>query len=461
MNISFLQELFSNITRRDALLRRRTDDRTHFVHTHLLEACRALLQSDGEASSIALASRALDIYARLDAAEKQRFFERLTAEFSADPVAVDAAYATYRETRDNRDLQVLFDACEPSRQELLRRLNLTSGGTHELVHMREDLLDLLRDQPELRAVDADFAHLFGSWFNRGFLVLKRMDWNTPAAILEKLIRYEAVHEIHDWNDLRRRLDDRDRRCFAFFHPAIGDEPLIFVEVALHKGLPDQIQAIIDPDTYDIEDPEAADTAAFFGISNCQTGLRGTSFGNFLIKQVVQELKQELPDLKHFVTLSPVPGFRAWLEATYLEPNRDKEVDKGSPLDTEALALLEALDDPGWPKDKERSERLGDLVKPLAARYLLEEKNARGLPLNPVARFHLGNGAELHRLNWLGDVSRKGMQQSAGLMVNYLYVLDNIERNHEQYITSGTIAHSSAVRDLNRRARKLLKGETAK
>ena len=457
MNISFLQELFSNITRRDALLRRRTRGRTPYVHTELLEACRALLHSDGEASSIALASRALDIYAGLEATEKQRFFQGLTAEFSADPAAVDEAYAAYRESRDNRDLQVLFDACEPSRQELLRRLNLTSGGTHELVHMREDLLELLRESPELRALDADFAHLFGSWFNRGFLVLKRMDWNTPAAILEKLIRYEAVHEIHDWNDLRRRLDDRDRRCYAFFHPAIGDEPLIFVEVALHKGLPDQIQAIIDPATYDIEDPEAADTAAFFGISNCQTGLRGISFGNFLIKQVVQELKQELPDLKHFVTLSPVPGFRSWLESTFLEADGDRP----SPLDAESRALLEALDDPEWPRDKTRSERLRDLIRPLAARYLLEEKNARGLPLNTVARFHLGNGAELHRLNWLGDVSKKGMQQSAGLMVNYLYVLDDIERNHEQYTTSGTIAHSSDVRDLNRRARKLLKGEPAK
>ncbi|MWJ27020.1 MCD, Malonyl-CoA decarboxylase MCD [Halomonas sp. ZH2S] len=454
MNITFLQELFSSITRRDALLRRRTDDRIHFDHTHLLKACHALLNSDGEASSIALASRVLAIYARLDVTEKQRFFERLTVEFSADPERVDTAYAAYRDSRDNRDLQVLFDACEPSRQELLRRLNLTSGGTHEMVRMREDLLGLLRDNPELRALDADFAHLFGSWFNRGFLVLKRIDWNTtPAAILEKIIRYEAVHEIQDWDDLRRRLDSRDRRCFGFFHPALGDEPLIFVEVALHKGLPDQIQAILDSDTHDIEDAEAADTAAFFGISNCQTGLRGISFGNFLIKQVVQELKQELPGLRYFVTLSPVPGFRQWLESAYRGDD--------SPLEPEARALLAQLDDPGWPDDPERSAKLRELIMPLAAYYLLHEKNAKGLPHNPVARFHLGNGAELHRLNWLGDTSRKGMQQSAGLMVNYLYVLEEIERNHEQYTTNGTIARSSGVRDLSRRARKLLKGDTVK
>lgn len=454
MNMSFLQELFNNITQRDALLRRRTDERIHVDHAHLAEACRALLASDGEASSIALASRALEIYARLDGEEKRRFFERLASEFSADPAAIDQAYAAYQASRGNADLQILFDACEPHRQELLRRLNLSSGGTHELVRMREDLLDLMRDHPEFRAIDADFAHLFSSWFNRGFLVLKRIDWNTtPAAILEKIIRYEAVHEIHDWNDLRRRLDARDRRCFAFFHPAIGDEPLIFVEVALHRGLPEQIQGILTSASYDIDDAESADTAAFFGISNCQTGLRGISFGNFLIKQVVQELKQELPNLRHFVTLSPVPGFRKWLETQYLE-------DAGT-LDTEAQEILEHLNDPEWRNDETRSERLRDVIKPLAAHYLLREKNVQGLPLNPVARFHLGNGAQLHRINWLGDTSAKGLQQSTGLMVNYLYVLDDIERNHEQYITDGKIACSSSVRDLGRRARKLLKGETVK
>ncbi|SDG21002.1 malonyl-CoA decarboxylase [Onishia taeanensis] len=453
MNMSFLQELFSNITQRDMLLRRRDDDRVVADHEGLVKACEDLLESDGEASSIALASRALAIYARLDDAQKQQFFVRLADDFAADAAQIDAAYEAYREARDNRTQQRLFDVCEPRRQELLRRLNLPSGGTHELVHMREDLLGMLSKHPDLRAIDADFAHLFASWFNRGFLVLKRIDWNTPASILEKIIRYEAVHEIHDWNDLRRRLDARDRRCFAFFHPAIGDEPLIFVEVALHKGLPDQIQAILDPNTYDIDDPDAADTAAFFGISNCQTGLRGISFGNFLIKQVVQELKQELPHLKHFVTLSPVPGFRQWLNTALQET--------GDSLDADAKAALEHLDTPDWPSDPEQAQQLKDVIKPLAAHYLLKEKNAKGLPLNPVARFHLGNGAQLHRINWLGDTSGKGLHQAAGLMVNYLYVLEDIERNHEKYTTQGTIACSSGVRDLDRRARKLLKGDTVK
>lgn len=453
MNMSFLQELFSNITQREALLRRRAGNGLTVDHSHLLDACRALLESDGEASSITHASHALEIYARLDDDSKTRFFERLGKDFSADPREIDLAYAAYRKDRENTALQRLFDACEPRRQELLRRLNLSAGGTYELVRMREDLLRLMRSHKDFEAINADFTHLFASWFNRGFLVVKRIDWNTPAAILERIIRYEAVHKIRDWDDLRRRLDNRDRRCYAFFHPAIGDEPLIFVEVALTRGLPDQIQPILDTESYDIEDPEAADTAAFFGISNCQVGLRGISFGNFLIKQVVQELKQELPNLKNFVTLSPMPGFRKWLEATYLEEQ--------VPLDPEALDTLKQLENPNWPQDPELSERLNAVIRPLAARYLLKEKNRDGQPLNPVARFHLGNGAELHRINWQGDTSAQGMQQSTGLMINYLYVLDNIERNHEQYITDHTIVCSSSVRDLSRRGRKLFKGETGK
>lgn len=453
MNMSFLQELFSNITQREALRRYRRGLPADVDHSHLVEACQALLKSDGEASSITLAGRALEIYRRLDDDQKKLFFARLGSDFSAEPEAIDKAYERYRTTRKSGDLETLFEACEPQRQELLRRLNLTTGGTYEVVKMRADLLALMRDHADFDAINADFAHLFGSWFNRGFLVLKRIDWTTPANILEKIIRYEAVHKIRDWDDLRRRLDPRDRRCFAFFHPAIGDEPLIFVEVALTRGLPGQIQSILASEHYDIDDPDAADTAAFFGISNCQTGLRGISFGNFLIKQVVQELKLELPALKNFVTLSPMPGFRNWLEHNYL--------DHIELLEPDAQETLKHLNDPGWHKDPVLSVRLDEVIRPLAARYLLKEKSAKGLPLNPVARFHLGNGAELHRINWLGDVSDQGLKQSAGLMINYLYVLDTIERNHEQYSTDGSIVCSSAVRDLSRRGRKLLKGETEK
>ncbi|MEC7816201.1 MAG: malonyl-CoA decarboxylase [Pseudomonadota bacterium] len=453
MNMSFLQELLSSITQRDALQRRFGSRKNTYTPADLEAACHKLLESDGEATGIVLAHRALEIYQSLEDDEKQAFFDILARTFAADPGKIDAAYRQYKTDRSNQSLVELFDVCEPLRQELLRRLNLAQGATYELVRMRQDFLRLMKDHKDFDAINADFVHLFASWFNRGFLVLKRIDWTTPATILEKLIRYEAVHKIHGWDDLRRRLDDRDRRCFGFFHPAIGDEPLIFVEVALTQGLPDKIQPILSNEHYDIEAPELADTAAFFGISNCQVGLRGISFGNFLIKQVVQELKQELPNLKNFVTLSPLPMFRSWLERTYAPEN--------GLLNAEAQEILGKLSTPDWHLDPELSEQINSVVRPLAARYLLKEKGRENLPLNPVARFHLGNGAELHRINGLGDVSEKGMQQSAGLMVNYLYVIENIEKNNEKFSAHGEIVCSSSVRDLSKQGRKLFQGDNEK
>lgn len=453
MNMSFLQELFSGITRRDALQRRFGTRKTNYDHTDLEAACHELLYSDGEAASIVMASRALDIYQSLGDDDKRAFFRALGSNFAADPDKIDEAYRIYRGDRSNKHLAGLFEVCEPRRQELFRRLNLAQGATYELVKMRQDFLALMKGHKDFEPINADFEHLFGSWFNRGFLMLRRIDWATPASILEKIIRYEAVHKIQGWDDLRRRLDNRDRRCFAFFHPAIGDEPLIFVEVALTKGIPDKIQPILAHDRYDIDAPELADSAAFFGISNCQVGLRGISFGNFLIKQVVQELKQELPNLKNFVTLSPLPMFRNWLEQI-------SHPDSGQ-LTPEARSVLGHLDNPEWARHPELAERLNEVIRPLAARYLLKEKSGDNLPLNPVARFHLGNGAELHRINWLGDVSENGMKQSAGLMVNYLYVLENIERNHEKFTTNGEIVCSPSVRELSKLGRKLLQGEPEK
>lgn len=453
MNMSFLQELFSSITRRDALQRKSGSKKTRYDSTDLESACQELLSSDGEAASIVMASRALEIYQCMDDEGKRAFFGALAKNFAADPDKIDEAYRIYSRDRSNRHLAGLFEVCEPLRQELFRRLNLTQGATYELVKMRQDFLALMADHEDFEPINADFVHLFSSWFNRGFLVLRRIDWTSPASILEKIIRYEAVHKIQGWEDLQRRLDARDRRCFGFFHPAIGDEPLIFVEVALTKGIPDKVQPILAHGQYDIEAPELADSAAFYGISNCQAGLRGISFGNFLIKQVVQELKQELPNLKNFVTLSPLPLFRSWLEKTY-HPNSDL-------LTPEAQNVLGYLDNPEWANNPELTERLGEVVRPLAARYLLKEKNDDNLPLNPVARFHLGNGAELHRINWLGDVSDNGMRQSASLMVNYLYVLENIERNNEKYTTNGEIVCSSSVRELSKLGRKLFQGELQK
>ncbi|MEE2763185.1 MAG: malonyl-CoA decarboxylase [Pseudomonadota bacterium] len=450
MNMSFLQELFSSITQRDALQRKFGARKVSYTHADLEAACEELLHSDGEAASIVLASRALDIYQSLGEEDKKAFFDALAKNFAADPDKIDAAYRVYKSDRSNKHLAALFEVSEPLRQEVLRRLNLAQGATYELVKMRQDFLALMKGHKDFDSINADFVHLFASWFNRGFLVLKRIDWTTPASILEKIIRYEAVHKIQGWDDLRRRLDNRDRRCFGFFHPAIGDEPLIFVEVALTKGIPNRIQPILAHDHFDIDAPELADSAAFFGISNCQVGLRGISFGNFLIKQVVQELKQELPNLKNFVTLSPLPMFRSWLEKTY-------HPDSGL-LTSEAQETLALLDNPDWPANPELADRLNEVVRPLAARYLLKEKNGENLPLNPVARFHLGNGAELHRINWLGNVSESGMKQSAGLMVNYLYVIENIEKNNEKYTTNGEIVCSPSVRELSKLGRKLFQGE---
>ncbi len=450
MNATFLNDLLSTLTQRYA--RRwvtRHEDNGQGAEL-LLEQCQVLLDSDGEASSMAHAHRALQRYQRLSDTDKLRFFQALASGFNPDPDAVHAAYAAYSADPDSAHAQALFRACEPPRQELLRRLNLLPGYTFELVRMRADLQHLLREHPELRPLDADFTALFSSWFNRGFLVLQRIDWHTPAAVLEKIIAYEAVHAMRGWDDLRRRLNPADRRCFAFFHPATGDEPLIFVQVALTDGLPDRIQPILDSKAADPSAAEEADTAAFYSISNCQVGLRGISFGNFLIKQVVQELRQELPNLRNFVTLSPLPGFVDWL--------RERRDDPAFPLSESDRKALAILDNPDPRSLLQAANGLQQLVMPLAAHYLLEAKGRHGQPANPVARFHLGNGARLHRLNWLGDVSDNGLRQSLGLMVNYLYVLDEIEANHERFASQGHIVSSREVQRQAKQAEKRLKHE---
>jgi malonyl-CoA decarboxylase len=314
-------------------------------------------------------------------------------------------------------------------------LNRAPGATSELVKMRADLLDVKDGHKDLVALDRDVVHLLSSWFNRGFLVLRRIDWSTPAIILEKVIRYEAVHEIHDWNDLRRRIDPVDRRCYAFFHPAMVDEPLIFVEVALTETIPGAIAPLLAVDRQPVA-IERARTAVFYSISNCQRGLGGISFGNFLIKQVVEELRRELPKLENFVTLSPVPGFMQWLKQT-----------PDLPVSDEDRPLLDHLQNPGWVDDSELTAQLRALLEPLAAYYFLKAKTAKGRLIDSVARFHLGNGARLERIDWLGDLSPKGLRESASIMVNYLYRLDDIEKNHEAYANQGEIAASSAVKKL--------------
>ncbi|MBL8670498.1 MAG: malonyl-CoA decarboxylase [Alphaproteobacteria bacterium] len=392
----------------------------------LATLCHDLIGERGEASGTALARAVVERYAALGPAERLAFFELLAAQFGPDQAAILLAADAYRRDAALANLLKLAAATEAPRQELFRRVNMAPDGTATLVAMREHLLDLLRDRPQLESVDADLHHLLASWFNRGFLRLERIDWRTSAAVLEKLIAYEAVHAIEGWEDLRRRLQD-DRRCFAFFHPALPDEPLIFVEVALTRGIAAAVQPLIARDA-PVADPAGADTAIFYSISNCQKGLRGISFGNFLIKQVVADLQQELPQVETFSTLSPIPGLRAWLK-------------KEGRADGDAAAASERFD----PASPDATVMKAPLMR-LCARYLLQAKKD-GKPVDPVARFHLGNGARVERINWLGDVSAKGVRESCCLMVNYLYRPEDIERNHEAYANEGRIAASSAVRGL--------------
>lgn len=390
--------------------------------------CHALLSERGEASGAALAREALEAYRLLSGPALNAFFDVLADEFSPDTDAVDEAASAYRQDTSQANLIRLQHVVESPRQELFRRLNLAAGGTAALVEMRRRLLRELRAQPHWAGIDADMTHLLSSWFNRGFLTLQRIHWRTPALVLEKLMEYEAVHEIQGWDDLRRRLES-DRRCFAFFHPALPDEPIIFIEVALTKGMSGQVQPLLDPDS-PVFDPADADTAIFYSITNCQEGLRGISFGNFLIKQVAEDLGREFPRLKTFATLSPIPGFRRWLTDTAAE-----QAELGELVD-----VLEAED---WFEQAGVSARVRTELMRLCAYYLQHVKHGRE-PADAVARFHLGNGARMERLNWLADTSKTGMARSAGLMVNYVYRLKDVERNHESYAREHAVVASPGL-----------------
>ncbi|WP_276153723.1 MULTISPECIES: malonyl-CoA decarboxylase [unclassified Sulfitobacter] len=372
---------------------------------------RDLLGSRSEVSGGTLARLILDRYALMPADEKPAFFAYMTEGLEIDAEAVIKTLKSYREAPSKQSYRAFAAASEPRRQELIRRLNQVPGATARLVKMRQDLLELLRDNPSLEPLDVDFQHLFSSWFNRGFLVLHPINWCSPADILEKIIAYEAVHAIDSWDDLRRRLQPQDRRCFGFFHPAMAGEPLIFVEVALTKGIPNSVQGLL-ADEREAIDPEEADTAVFYSISNCQAGLAGISFGSSLIKQVAADLSRELPTLKNFVTLSPIPGLNKWLATSQL---------------------------PAATEDNRRA---------LAAHYLLEAKRPDGMPVDPVARFHLGNGAALHAVHAGADTSQNGVAQSGGAMVNYLYDLAQITFNHERFVTEKTVTASPEVRALS-------------
>ncbi|QWG14352.1 malonyl-CoA decarboxylase [Bradyrhizobium sediminis] len=433
---AFFSDLLASISERGRTLLRRagSSDAKQDV-SELAQLCEALLSGRGEASGTAMAREVLDRYRNLDEAGRLSFFETLARDYGPDRERLAQAIEAWRSQPSDEDASDLHFASEPRRQELIRRLNRAPGGTSELVALRADLLRLMNGHKDLAAVDRDAVHLLSSWFNRGFLVLRRIDWQTPANILEQIIRYEAVHEIRDWDDLRRRIDPVDRRCYAFFHPALVDEPLIFVEVALTEAIPAAIAPLLAKDR-PLVPVERARTAVFYSISNTQRGLGGISFGSFLIKQVVEELRRELPKLENFVTLSPVPGFVTWLKQGNDVPVTDEE-----------RALLESLDKPDWFEDAELASKLRAVLEPLAAYYFLKARTPKGRLIDSVARFHLGNGARLERIDWLGDLSPKGLRESAGIMVNYLYRLEDIEKNHEAYANQGEVAASSAVKKL--------------
>jgi malonyl-CoA decarboxylase len=402
----------------------------------LAKLADALLSERGEASGVALAGELLAAYFAQTSEERIDFLLTLARRFGADRARLERTIDRYRADPSAASGVALHVAAESRRQELFRRLNLAPGGTERLVRMREDVLAAAIVHPELDTVDADFRHLFSSWFNRGFLELKRIDWNTPALVLERIIRYEAVHEMGGWDDLRRRIDPEDRRCFAFFHPQLPGEPLIFVQVALTREIPEAIAPLLAAGRSTVA-ARRATTAVFYSISNCQDGLRGIPLGNFLIKQVVEELKRDLPDLRTFVTLSPVPGFMNWL--------RHERTAHASPwLTADDRSALAAMDEPGWPNDATRARALRPVLTAALAEYLLRARGRNGRPLDPVARFHLNNGARLERVNWLGDVSAKGLSQAAGFMVNYLYDVFQIERNHEAFARDGRVIATGTV-----------------
>lgn len=403
------------------------------------ELCLDLLNSKGEATSAALAFDIVKTYCNLNKDERIHFYDALASDFDLDIDALIEAATAYKSQQSQEAFRELISKSESMRQELFRRINQAQEGTALLVNLRAEVLSNLQAHPNWLVIDLDLIHLLSSWFNRGFLRVKRIDWRSPAIILEKLMKYESVHTMAGWDDLHRRLAD-DRRCYAFFHPVLQDEPLIFVEVALVKGLANSISTILNIDTT-VRSVDTADTAIFYSINNCQKGLKGISFGDFLIKQVVSEIQKDIPNIKSFATLSPVPGFRNWLSEEVV--NKDSTV-----LDNDAQQLIMELEQIDWLSDKYICENLSPILTALCAHYL-SEVTRNGKPLDPVARFHLHNGAQLNQINWLGDQSQNGIDQSFGILVNYVYDIAAIERNHEDYVHHGRMSISGTVKKLSK------------
>ena len=419
--MNFFQNMISSIVENGLSLRR---FRTHgfgTLHKDINEATNSVMYSSGQVSSIAFGEHLLNLIEETDDEGLVVYLEYLLKEYDVDSELIIKAAQNYSKNKNQKNLQEISNTAEPKWIELFRRLNATPNGTHRLIKLRERVRNLIKqNKDQLRPLDASLLKLFKYWFNPSFLVLEKIDWSTPANILEKIIEYEAVHEINSWKDLRSRLAPNDRQCFAFFHPLVPEDPLIFVEVAFTKEIPESIENIINIDREELN-LEEINTAVFYSISNCQDGLSGISFGNFLIKKVAHKLKQEIQGLNKFVTLSPIPGLMKWME-------------KNSPLAYEKF-LNQAQD---------------EVLLKNSLTYLTESNREDGLPNDPVARFHLGNGAILHKINLHADLSAKGIKQSHGTMVNYLYDLDIVEKNHEQFYKDKVVIISNEIKALKKK-----------
>ena len=392
------------------------------LHQDIKKATESVMSTTGEVSSIAFAGHLLDLIEAETEDGLDEYLSYLLKEYDIDTDSLLKNVEAYSRDKNSTNLGLIGNSSEPRWIELFRRLNATPGGTHRLIKLRERIKTLLNDGREhLKTLDAGLLKLFKYWFNSSFLVLEKIDWSTPANVLEKIIEYEAVHEINSWDDLRARLAPNDRQCFAFFHPLIPEDPLIFVEVALTNGIPESIESVIKIDRDEIE-YNKINTAVFYSISNCQDGLAGISFGNFLIKKVAHKLKQEISEIDKFVTLSPVPGLMRWME-------------NHAPV-TYENCINKINDDE-------------NLVKKTFL-YLTESNRDDNLPNDPVARFHLGNGAILHKINLHGDQSKKGMAQSHGVMINYLYDLDIVEKNHELFFKNKEVVLSGEMKSLKKK-----------
>ena len=417
--MSFFQNIITSVMKGTRRLNRFRSKGFGKLHNNINKAVDSVMSTSGEVSSLVFAEHLLNLIEDLDDKALKKFLKDLLKNYDIDTKVLLKDVKNYSSNKNTENFEKIRISSEPGWIELFRRLNSSSNGTYRLVKLRERIRSL--NDEELKTFDLRLLKLFKYWFNPSFLVLEKIDWETPANILEKIIEYEAVHEINSWDDLRARLAPIDRQCFAFFHPLIPNDPLIFVEVALTTGIPKSIQKIIKLDRQEIE-IEDANTAIFYSISNCHNGLLGISFGNFLIKQVASNLKRELPDLNQFMTLSPLPGFMKWME-------------EYSPISFERCSEKNCDDE--------------ELIKN-AVKYLTKSERKDGMPNDPVGRFHVGNGASLERINLNADMSEKGLSQSYGIMANYMYDLAVVEQNHEIFFKDKVVPVSKEIEALQKK-----------